>query len=311
MFRKARYVYELYRTGSFTKAAKELFISQPCLSAAIKQLEVELGAPLFERKGGTVIPTELGLSYIGTAEKIIALEDSFSAHLTNRKEMLCDTIRVGGSNYVSSYILPRIISGFTKLFPCVSVSMTEASSTELTRLLESGKIDIVVDSFDKEPSNVTYHALIEENILLAVPSSAEINRKISESAFSPVDVYEKRAELPSPLSISNFQDERFVLLKHGNSMYEHAVSIFKRGGFTPKVSFFLDQLSTSLALVAQGGGLCFVTDTVFRYHRYNEPVLLYRTIESGKRTLGLSHKSSGSISEALKKFIEVADEVIS
>ena len=69
MFRKANYIYTLYREGSFTKAADKLYISQPCLSAAVKQIEQKIGGKLFDRSGAAVKPTELGLRYIRTAEQ--------------------------------------------------------------------------------------------------------------------------------------------------------------------------------------------------------------------------------------------------
>ncbi len=311
MFKKARYVYELYREGSFTSAAQKLFISQPCLSAAIKQLENDLGAPLFERRIGSVVPTELGLSYIHTAERIISLEEDFARHLKEQRDILCGNLRIGGSNYVSSYILPPIVSAFTKRYPRVTVSMTEASSSELSKLLQGNQIDLVVDSFDSELTNITYHALVQEQILLAVPFDAVINQEMKRFAFSPADVYENRTPLPDPVSIKHFLKESFILLKQGNSMYEHAIEMFRLGGFTPRVSLFLDQLSTSFALTAQGSGLCFITDTVFRYHRFDDPVFLYRIQESSTRTLGLSHKSSSHISAVLKEFINTAKSVIS
>ena len=256
MFKKARYVYAVFRAGSFTKAAEQLFISQPCISTAIKQLENELGAPLFVRKSGNVVPTELGLSYIRTAEQIIALEEAFAARLKERDKTLYGSLCIGGSNYVSSYILPRIVSAFSLLYPHVTISLTEASSADLTRHLQDGELDLVIDSFDHEQTGITYHPLLQEQILLAVPSTANANKEISTFALSPLDIYEK-APLPEPVSITCFREEGFVLLKQGNSMYEHAMAIFRKGGFTPRVSLFLDQLSTSFALAAQGNGLCF------------------------------------------------------
>lgn len=309
MFKKARYVYAVFRAGSFTRAAEQLFISQPCLSAAIKQLEGELGAPLFVRKSGSVVPTELGLSYIRTAEQIIALEDAFAAQLGERDKTLYGSLCIGGSNYVSSYILPRIVSAFSLLYPHVTISLTEASSAELTKHMQDGELDLVIDSFDREMTGITYHPLLQEQILLAVPSSANANKKNATFSLSPRDVYEK-APLPEPVSITCFREESFVLLKEGNSMYEHAMTIFRKSGFTPKVSLFLDQLSTSFALAAQGNGLCFVTDTVFRYHKFDDPVRLYRIKEGGTRMLCLAHKKGEAALPLVQKFIGLADELI-
>ena len=88
------------------------------------------------------------------------------------------------------------------------------------------------------------------------------------------------------------------------------MTIFRKSGFTPKVSLFLDQLSTSFALAAQGNGLCFVTDTVFRYHKFDDPVRLYRIKEGGTRMLCLAHKKGEAALPLVQKFIGLANELI-
>ena len=84
MFRKYDYVYAVYEEGSFTKAAKKLFISQPTLSVAIKSVEEEIGAPIFERDASGVKLTEVGREYIATAEKIISAKEDFEKALSRR-----------------------------------------------------------------------------------------------------------------------------------------------------------------------------------------------------------------------------------
>ena len=71
MFSKIQYVYILYKEQSFTKAAEKLNVSQPYLSAAIKRIEKQIGAPLFERKFSSVRPTKVGYEYLQAAEKIM------------------------------------------------------------------------------------------------------------------------------------------------------------------------------------------------------------------------------------------------
>jgi DNA-binding transcriptional LysR family regulator len=85
MFKKYDYVYAVYEEGSFTKAAKKLFISQPTLSVAIKSVEEEIGAPIFERDSAGVKLTEVGREYIAAAEKIISAKEDFEKALSKRE----------------------------------------------------------------------------------------------------------------------------------------------------------------------------------------------------------------------------------
>ena len=70
MFTWKKYVYEVYREKSFSKAAQNLYISQPSLSARIKKIEEEIGVPLFDRSTSPLQLTEAGRIYIDAAEEI-------------------------------------------------------------------------------------------------------------------------------------------------------------------------------------------------------------------------------------------------
>lgn len=309
MFKKARYVLAVYHEGSFTKAAEKLYISQPCLSTAIKQLEKELGAPLFVRTASRVIPTELGLEYVHTAEQIAALEDGFAKSIKHPGSLSKGMLRVGGSNYVSSYILPRAVDSFARLHPDVTVTLTEKSSTELMEMLQNDELDVIADSFDREPEGCVLQPISTERILLAVPSSLECNKGISHLGTDPLAIFDGDG-LASELcevSADLFKNERFIMLKSGHSMYRHAMDVFRRSGFTPNVSMYLDQLSTTYFLASQGNGCCFVTDTLFRYHRFDDPILLYN-VGGGERILGLAYKKNALCSQAILKFIDACRE---
>ncbi|MBR2466494.1 MAG: LysR family transcriptional regulator [Clostridia bacterium] len=312
MFKKARYVLAVYKEGSFTKAAESLYISQPCLSAAIKQIESDIGARLFDRSTTSVRPTHIGLDYIKTAEKIVELEDSFSLGLRSENSLSSGRVRVGGSNYGCSYILPRIIEAFLQTYPNIRVEITEGHSSELFEMLKKDDIDIIVDSFDRDPEGCIYTPFISEKIMLAVPEGARSNENVRELSAHPIDFYlgKINADNLEQVSVVNFKEEKFILLKPGNSMYEHAVRTFQKSGVTPNVGLSLDQLSTSYILCAQGGGCAFVTDTIFKYHKFDSSVLLYNIKECGERTFGLAYKKEKHTSRVIKEFVRIAKSII-
>ena len=78
MFSGMNYVYEVYKEQSFSKAAENLYISQPALSSMIKKIETKIGMPLFDRSTSPIQLTECGKKYIKTAEKIMALDNEFA-----------------------------------------------------------------------------------------------------------------------------------------------------------------------------------------------------------------------------------------
>ena len=78
MFQGMEYVYQVYKDKSFSKAAANLFISQPSLSANVKRVEKKVGFPIFDRSTKPLSLTECGKEYIRCVEEILAVEKGFS-----------------------------------------------------------------------------------------------------------------------------------------------------------------------------------------------------------------------------------------
>lgn len=311
MFNKMDYVYAVYKEQSFTKAAQKLYISQPCLSAAIKKIEEEIGMPLFERRYSSVRPTKIGLDYIKAAEEIMNIQNNFAARINDINNIEYGSITIGGSNYVSSYILPGIVSRFSEMYPKIEISLTETGSVELEKKLNNEEIDLIIDSFDDEKILHECYPLLNEKILLAVPKAFRCNNGLQKYQLMPDDLFSLNSNNLPALSIKHFKNENFILLKSGNNMHKHAMEIFQKGKFTPKVSFYLDQLLTSYALAASNNGVCFVTDTMFKYHRFKDDVILYNIKESSGRTLYITKKRNRFTTKAMNRFIEITQKSIS
>ena len=313
MFAKYDYVYQVYKERSFTKAAEKLFISQPSLSAAIKNIEKKLGAELFERTGSGVRLTEIGREYISATEKIISVENEFANKVNDIYNLETGHITVGGTNYLSSYVLPKIINRFATLYPKIEVTLVEANSGSLSSLIKNEQVDIIIDSFDNTMDEYEGYSLVSERILLCVPEDRKINEKLKAFQISPDSIYNGTVALDSvePVPIEVFKDEKFILLKCGNDMYNRAMNIFNKSDVEPQVAFSVDQLNISYALVDSGMGLCFATDTLFKYGKFRKNVLLYNVGEENcSRTLYIAHKRNKYCTRAMAEFIRVAKEVI-
>ena len=306
MFSKIQCVYTVYKEQSFTKAAEKLNISQPYLSAAIKRVEQQIGAPLFERKSSAVRPTKVGYEYLQAAEKIMEIEKLFMAKVSDINMLESGNINIGCSIFFSYYLMPEILKRFSALYPNIDITLTDASASNLDRLLNDEEIDLIVDTKDSEKKNCEYIPLAEEKILLAVPSSFKCNEGIKKFALSPEEIYSNNIDYSSveAVSLDNFKDENFIMLKNGNSMHTKAASLFEANNFSPKVSFNLDLLATSYALSAAGNGISFVTDTIFKNRLLKDDVLLYNVKGAGTRTVYLIKKKNRYTTNAINKFID-------
>lgn len=291
MFQKYKYVLAVYREQSFTNAARALFISQPSLSVAIQNIEKQIGAPLFERSGSSVTPTEIGRAYIAAAEKIHCAEEEFGRQLSEINGLQTGKLVVGGSNYLSSDVLPRIISQFRARHPGVEIVLTEANSTHLRQMLLREEVDLVIDNFE-DADHYELHPLAQEQILLCVPGG-------------------KGTDVIEDAEISRFADASFVLLKPENDMYNRAMEIFAGSGITPNVVFSVDQLNIAYALTESGLGACFLPDTFFQYRKRMADVALYRIDHpSTSRTLYIGYKKGRYCTCAMSEFITITREII-
>ncbi len=313
MFQKYKYVMAVYQERCFTKAAKRLFISQPSLSVAIRNIEKKVGMPLFERSGTMLKLTEAGKAYIVAAKKIEYAEDAFTRQLEDLSGLQTGRLVVGGSNYLSSDVIPQLASRFCSRYPGVEITLIEANSVHLREMLNNEEVDLVIDNFDDFPDQYERYPLNDEHIMLCLPDNSEINESFRDFQILPEEIYTRSAkmkQIPS-LEITAFRNEPFVLLKAGNDMCDRAMQMFDSASIVPNVVFRVDQLNISYALTESGAGACFITDTFFKYRKHITNAVLYKLNHRlARRTLHIVHKKGRYCTKAMQEFIKITRELM-
>ena len=120
-----KYVYEVYKERSFTKAAQNLYISQPSLSARIKKIEEIIGEPLFDRSTTPLQLTEVGKVYIEAAEEITQIEQRVENYINDLAGLKTGNLAVGASTLFAAYVVPSLITQFNQKFPDVHIQLIE------------------------------------------------------------------------------------------------------------------------------------------------------------------------------------------
>lgn len=139
------------RTGSFTRAAKELHVTQPAVSQHIRQLEHHYGQQLFEKTGRGVEPTAAGRHLYRALSTMEDDERRLHAELAAlREETPAVPLRLGCTRTIADYVAPRLLAGHLRRHPEERVSMRIGNTQELVGLIEQGEIDfaLVEGSFD-------------------------------------------------------------------------------------------------------------------------------------------------------------------
>ncbi len=138
-----RVFYTVAKCGSLTKAAEELFISQPAVSQSIKQLESQLGVPLFNRTHrGMELSQQGGKLIFKQVEEALGILEKAESKLTEINTTAVGTIRIGASDGIFSNILADKIVQFNTEYPAVKIELITGTSPETLTQLKENKCDI-------------------------------------------------------------------------------------------------------------------------------------------------------------------------
>ena len=136
------YVLAVFDTGSFSKAAKKCFVTQPNLSMQILKLEDELGIKIFDRdKGGNRVTTP-GQQLIEHARNIVRERDGLIERIRSEKQDLSGTYKIGVIPTLAPYIVPLFLSDFTTDYPSTHLSIEELQTDSIIEYLENDYLDV-------------------------------------------------------------------------------------------------------------------------------------------------------------------------
>ena len=305
MFTNKDYVLEVFKEKSFSKAAKNLYISQPSLSATIKRIEEKLSAPIFERSTTPVSVTEIGMQYINAALEIKKCEENFSNYLNDNFNLLKGEIKLGGTHLFSSYVIPPMISAFNEDNPHTEFKITEHHSKALMASLLGGELDLIIDNSEIPNENVTAFLYSSEMLLLAVPKDRLINKGLEEYQLTFMDIKSNlHADEHCPqIPLSIFKDEPFIFLKQENNTGKKAQLLCKKHNFVPNVVLELDQQVTSYNITSSGFGISFVSDTLIKNLQSSENIVYYKLTDETTRNIHFFVKSNRYLTKACREFI--------
>ena len=312
MFKYSDYIYEIYKEKSFTKAAKNLFISQPALSATVRKLEEEMQVQLFDRSTTPLTLTPEGEAYIKAIEEIFSIKRDYENYIIDVSKLSVGSISVSGANFISSYVLPKIIVPFSEKYPMINIDLLESNSKTLVEELIEEKIELLID-YNFDPKLIESYPLFDETILLCVPKDCDANNGLEDHALTSYDIQSGNYNiLKMPIDLTNFKNQKFLMMKTGNSMNYHGFKMCNESGFNPEVTIYFDQLMTAYNMTSSGLGICFVTDTLVKAVAPDENLVYYKiNSEYAKRTVYLLHKKKRYLNKAVKEFIRTAINVYS
>ncbi|WP_306132052.1 LysR family transcriptional regulator [Roseivivax marinus] len=229
----------------FGRAAERLDMAQPPLSRAIKQLEEELGAILFNRGRSAITMTQAGERLLERGRSILTQLEDTRLEIRRLGQGSEGRLRIGFVGSATFGILPNIIKSYRRGYPEVNLSLIPMNNAQLHRALVSRELDVAFGRPAlKDPEFVT-RELLEEKLILALPDAVDTGgrtvARLERLATHNLILY---PEYPRP------------------SYADFVLNACEEAGFEVPLRVWCMDLQTALSLVSVGEGVCIVPESV-------------------------------------------------
>ena len=161
---------------NFSRAAEELYLSQPSVSLQIRNLENELGSKLINRSPKHLELTQSGEILYGLAKQILLLYDRARQEINQLTNTVTGSLKVGASYTIGEYILPFALTEFSTQFPNVDIEASIANTVEITQAVRSNHLDLGLVEGEVNHSDLDIQALMDDELILVVPNQHALAR---------------------------------------------------------------------------------------------------------------------------------------
>ena len=240
--KKLRYLEAIYRLKNYTKAAEELYISQPSLSNAIHSLEKELGVILINRSRQPLYFTAEGERFMWHVYRILECIHEAEEDIAEMSDQQKHSLKlIWPSITLNDYILPKIYIDFHRQYPVYHVIVQEATiQTTITRLL-SEEVDLAMVNLpdNQDLTDLSYIPVMESSVWVMLPRG-------------------HRLENQEAISFRMLQSETLLTYQRGSLIRKKIEENCEKADVRPKI-ISVNQMEVAKKLVQQGCGISFPT----------------------------------------------------
>jgi len=290
-----KYVLQAASEGTFSAAAKKLFVSQPSLSQSIKKIEGEIGLPLFDRSQTPLQLTAAGEIYVRKAKDLQRLYHELVEETADLQGLKTGKLIIGSSRTRSTCYLTQPIIEFHRRYPGIRLMVRENSVIELKMAVAEGKMDFAL-LYEPLESNLACIPLLKERTLLALPAN-----------HSWAQRYGGTQEEPYPtLSFARMHGQPFICLQEKRRMTKIFRDLCMATQSKPEVVFEANSIVDAVELCAAGMGGTLVTDMVVKNGRWVQNIRFFNLEEKvEERQLVAAYGKNKHLSQAAQKFVDI------
>lgn len=265
-----RYLVAVTESLHFRRAAEACQVSQPTLSAQLKELERELGVQLLERSRARVVVTPVGARIVERAKSILRDVAEIQAIAKTGQAMLEDTIKIGVVQSLGSYFMPLVVPDLHESHPKLRLYLREELPDTLLRGLEEGTLDALVFPMPLPSRDLVTTALFREPLLVVAPHDHVV------------------AKTPA-VHAADLRDETILTLESGHKLYEQVRALCDSFGAKLSHDYEGTSLDTLRQMVAMGMGLSLLPALYVKSEVAREDLVVARPFHGAapSRTIGL------------------------
>ena len=220
----------------FSKAAAACHVTQSTLSAAIQELEHQLGVVIFERNRKNVLITPLGEKLLHQARLILGDVEDFVSLAKSHEEALASEIRLGVIPTIGPFLLPHLLRDLRKQFPKLKLYLKEDLSAQLVRHLQQGQLDLIILALPYPLPELEQVSLFTDEFLLCLPPGHQLAKA-------------------GQVRQQNLKGESLLLLEEGHCLRDHALEACKLETADTDLVYQGTSLHTLVQMVANGLGV--------------------------------------------------------
>ncbi|AFY55292.1 transcriptional regulator [Rivularia sp. PCC 7116] len=241
------------RHGSFTRAAEELFLTQPTISMQIKQLTKSVGIPLFEQVGKRLYLTEAGRELFATCQEIFNTLAQFDMKVADLKGLKQGQLRLSVIT-TAKYFIPRLLGSFCQLYPGIEISLQVTNHEGILERMTSNQDDLYIMSQIPEHLDINCEAFLENPLVVLAP----INHPLAGEKNIP---------------ISKLANEPFIMREPGSGTRRAVQKLFDENDVEVKVKLELGSNEAIKQAIAGGLGISVLSRHTLMPHAEDLTVL--------------------------------------
>ncbi len=280
--------YQVAITGSFTKAAELMCISQPAVSSQIKKFEHEIGVPLFKQQGRGVVLTEFGAALAEKAQKLVSLEKHIESFIEDYRLAKAGTIHLVATYLPANFLIPKWATTFKGANEDVNLIITTTNTKDALEQLMHYKADIAIygGGVSERPEKVTWEELFEDELWFVVSADHPYANQV--------------------ISLADMVKEPFIMREEGSSMREHLFSLCQTYQVKPpKIALQFNGINETIRSVMAGYGANFISSLAVReYVDSSKLARVYVEHVAIKHKIAICTRKDEKHSLLVQKFIE-------